>query len=312
MSSHHSTLSPSSFPKLHLCVEFAPDPVSGPAAANGTKLHEMIQNHHEKGHPLTHAGAESAYLRAKSYISDIRGVEMKLQLLDEDLNEVTFGTADMWGYHEGDLVLVDYKSGRLEDPSSYDLQMAVYALMLMDRTGESSCISVIVGIDNPIDHVIGWDYIPTQRLVQGVIDRVNAKAEEPKKNQYCKWCLKRTTCPARIGPALEVISSTEIIPTEMKAMTFSRDWILASPENAARFLKAYKGLQEIVEKDINPAAYIKDTLLVGTPVDGFQLQHRKGAERLDTKAVKKRWAELTNEPIPATIGEETVSLVESK
>ena len=311
MSDHHPTLSPSSFPKLDLCIEFWPDPVSGPAAERGTMLHDQIRRHHEKGVPFSNGGAEAAYLRAKGYISDIRGVEMKMQLLDEDLNEVTFGTADMWGYHEGSLVLVDYKSGRLEDPASYDLQMAVYSLMLMERTGETSCISVIVGIDVERDHIVGWDYLPTQRLVQGVIDRVNAKEEEPKTNQYCKWCAKRNTCPARLSPALEVVSSTELVPADMKAMTFTRDWILASPENAARFLTAYRGLQEVVEKDINPAGFIKDTLLAGTPVEGWRLQHRKGSERLDTKAVKARWAELTDEPIPSSIGEATVSLVEA-
>ena len=305
---HHPTLSPSAFPKLNLCIEYWPNPVVGKAADRGTDLHAQIEKHHTHGTPISNPDAASAYARAKGYISDVRGVEQTLQLIDEDMKEVTFGTADMWGYHEGSLVLVDYKSGTRSDPRSYLEQMAVYALMLMERTGEESCISVIVGIDTGNDHIESWTLENAREIVFGIIDRVQAKMEPANVNQYCKWCAKKSTCPTRLSPAIEVISSTEIVPSEMRAMEFTKEWITASPSNAARFLKAYKRLQEVVE-DIDPSGIVKSALEAGEVVEGFDLQHRKGSSRIDTKAVKEKWATLTDEPIPTTTSEATVSLV---
>jgi hypothetical protein len=312
MSRHHPTLSPSAFPKLNLCVQYWPDPVVGKAADRGSNLHSQIESHHQHGTPITDKGAAGAYARAKRYISDVRGVEQTLQLIDADLKELTFGTADMWGYNEdGTLTLVDYKSGTRSDPRSYMQQMAVYALMLMEQTGEESCFSWIVGIDTGNDHVEVWTLENAREIVYGIIERVQAQDEPAVVNQYCKWCQKRTTCPTRLSPAIEVISSTEIVPTEMRAMAFTKEWITASPSNASRFLKAYKRLQEVVE-DIDPSGIVKSALESGEVLEGWTLQRRKGASRLDTKAVKQRWSELTDEPIPSSIGEDTVSLVEAK
>jgi hypothetical protein len=177
----------------------------------------------------------------------------------------------------------------------------------MEREGQTSAVSVIVGIDSGEDHFTTWDHEKTRQLVDGIIYRVNAKNEQPRENKYCGWCAKRPTCPVWLPDAESALTVMPSMPA-----TLTRDWILASPENAGRFLTAYKRLQAIVEKDMDVAGYVKSTLEAGTPVAGWKLQTRKGAERLDTKAVKARWKELTDEPIPATIGEASVSLVEDK
>jgi len=306
MSNHHPTLSPSSFPKLKQCIHYKANPVAGPAAERGSSLHKQIENHHTKGIPIDDAGASAAYARAKGYISDIRGIETRLAYIGGDLTETTFGTADMWGYHDGKLVLVDYKSGS-QHPSSYVEQMAVYALMLMERVGEEECISIIVGIDSGEDDIFAWSIEKAKKLVDGIIERVQAGTEPPKENSFCSWCARRTTCPQWYEDAKSALTVMPSMPA-----TLTREWILGSPENAGRFLTAYKKLQAIVEKDMDVAGYVKSTLEAGTPVAGWKLQTRKGSERLDTKAVKARWKELTDEPIPATIGEATVSLVEDK
>jgi hypothetical protein len=85
MSRHHPTLSPSAFPKLNLCVQYWPDPVVGKAADRGSNLHAQIESHHAHGTTITDKGAAAAYARATRYISDIRGVEQTLQLIDADL-----------------------------------------------------------------------------------------------------------------------------------------------------------------------------------------------------------------------------------
>lgn len=306
MSDHHPTLSPSSFPKLKECIHYKANPVSGPAAERGTNLHEQIEKHHTHGIPIDEAAAAAAYARAKEYIRDIRGVETRLAYISEDMTETTFGTADMWGYTDGKLVLVDYKSGS-QHPSSYVEQMALYSLMLMERTGENQCLSVIVGIDSGEDDFFTWSIEKTKQCVDAIIDRVQEGTEPPKENKYCNWCVRRSTCPQWYD---EAKSALTVMP-EMPA-TLTREWILESPQNAGRFLTAYKKLQAIVEKDLDVAGFVKSSLESGTPVAGWKLQTRKGSERLDTKAVKARWKELTDEPIPATIGEATVSLVEDK
>jgi len=308
MSAHHATLSPSAFPKLNLCVQYEANPVAGPAAERGTRLHEQLSEFHLKGTPISDAGAREAHDRMSTYVPDIRGIEQKLTLT-VDFKEVTFGTADVWGYDGDTLIICDYKSGRLEEPHSYREQMAAYALMLMEQEGKESCVTVIVGIDREdADHVEGFTLDEAKQVVIGIIERVEAQQEPPRENKYCQWCVKRsTTCSLWVDPAKAALTVMPSMPA-----TLTKDWILASPENAGRFLAAYKKLQAIVEKDMDVAGFVKESILAGTPVQGWKVQSRKGSERLDTKAVKKRWAELTDEPIPATIGEETFSLVEAK
>lgn len=301
--SHHPTLSPSAFPKLNLCIQFFPDPVVGEAAERGTELHQQLQLMHEKGVPCKDEGAVAAYSRVTAYVADIRGCESKLQYYKDGLSETNFGTADIWGYTDGELILCDYKSGRLSDPSSYHEQMAMYALMLMEKTGESSCRSIIIGIDTGKDYETHWDLLPTKALIDGIIDRVVAKAEPPQENQYCTWCVKRTTCPVKVGPAEKAMTLVDNTPVKL-----TKEWITESPANAGTALIMLEAIQDMFEA-LKVKELVKDAITAGAQVKGWSIQTRKGSERVDTKAIKARWSEFTSDPLPVTISAPTVSLV---
>jgi len=301
--SHHPTLSPSAFPKLNLCTLFKADPVVGDAAIRGDGLHKQLQLHHEKGVPISDEGAQSAYERVKAYVTDIRGCESKLQYYKDGLSETNFGTADIWGYTDGQLILCDYKSGRLADPSSYHEQMGMYALMLMESTGETSCRSIIIGIDTGKDYETTFDVLPTKAMIDGIIDRVTAKSEPPRENQYCKWCVKRTTCPAKVAPAERAMTLVENTPVKL-----TKEWITESPANAGTALIMLEAIQDMFES-LKVKELVKDAIVGGTPVAGWSIQTRKGSERVDTKAIKSRWSEFTSDPLPVTISAPTVSLV---
>ena len=306
MSAHHATLSPSAFPKMKECIHYVSNPVSGPAAQRGTLLHKQISDHLLNGSKIEDAGAAAALERAREYIPKIAGVEQRLALMDEDFAEVTFGTADIWGYHDSDLILVDFKSGS-QDPRSYREQMAVYALMLMDREQKDSCISLVVGIDSGEDYSEAWSFEEAEQVVWSIIERVRAGTEAPRENDACTWCYIRENCPVWKKPAEQALA---LLPEE--SIVFTREWILASPENAARFLTAYKKLEAIVEKDLKVSEVVKAALEAGSPVPGWKLQARQGSLSLDTPAVRKAWAALTSDPIPEKVGKPSVSLVQAK
>jgi hypothetical protein len=181
--------------------------------------------------------------------------------------------------------------------------MGMYALMLMEMTGESSCRSIIVGIDTGIDYETHWDLLPTKTLIDGIIDRVVAQAEPPKENRYCKWCHKRTTCPVKVKPAELAMTLVDNTPVKL-----SKEWITESPANAGTALMMLEALQDMFEA-LKVKEIVKDAITGGTPVAGWGIQTRKGSERVDTKAIKARWSEFTSDPLPVTISAPTVSLV---
>lgn len=312
--SHHHH-GPSTLPKLAKCIHFVGKGSGSEAATRGTMLHEQIANRlNFSGSPskAPHADAEAirGVERLHKLIDDIRGVEQTFSLIDDNLNELNFGTIDAWGYdNEGEepvLTIVDFKSGRMASGAgAYTEQLACYALMLMDAEGVESCKVVIIPIDDEETeyHVANFTYHEAADIVMPIFQRLKEGTEEPRENDGCAWCAKREGCPVWVKPAEATLTLVDAMPA-----TLSREWIEASPQNAGIALTAFKKLEAIFD-DLSVKDRIKSALESGEKVDGWKLQAKKGAERLDTKAVKARWVELTDEPIPATIGEDSVSLV---
>jgi hypothetical protein len=63
--------------------------------------------------------------------------------------------------------------------------------------------------------------------------------------------------------------------------------------------------------DRSPEVEAKARLKVGKEVPGWTLIQKKGAVRTDSKALKARWSELTDEPVPTITGEPSVMLKKS-
>jgi len=237
-------------------------------------------------------------------------VEEKFSLLDDDLQELTFGTVDAWGFgYDGEdeiLTVVDFKSGGLiAGPQAYTMQLAAYALMVMEQEEKHECRVAIIPLDDPDTdfHIARFTYDQARDLVMPIFARIKDGKEEPQENDACNWCARRETCSVWLKPAEAALTIVDAIPA-----TITREWIEASPQNAGIALTAFRKLEGIFD-DLGVKDRIKASLESGEVVPGWKLQSRKESERLDTKAIKARWSEFTDEPIPATVGEDTVSLV---
>ena len=330
--SHHATLSPSKLDKLNECLHFEGKPV-GPAAKRGTEIHEKLADAFHRRETPADPLLLRAYNRAKAYIARVDAIEEKVQLLNDQLEQVTFGTADLYGRGENDkLTLVDFKSGS-QPASSYYHQMAAYALMLMDQEDEKECTAVIIPVDDDENEAFAIDFTRegASEVVWPLINRVKAKEENPRENQFCNWCAKRKECPVWTMPAAEAIT-----PVREKLL-FTESDALERPE---QYMDAFKKLEGIFESwGIREA--LKSKLEAGIPVPGWKLQTRKGASSVNdveavlrevverigyAKASKfvsikasemvKAWSAYTSGDLPAGVevieGEGTTALVQDR
>lgn len=317
MSDHHPH-GPSTLPKLAKCVHFLGGKTAGEAASRGTMLHQQIAdalnfNGSPSKAPQVELEAQRGVDRLHKLINALRGVEQQFSLFNEDLEELNYGTVDAWGYSSKEdengekiLTIVDFKSGAMiAGPQAYTEQLACYGLMLMDHEQMDYCEVAIIPIDDPETeyHIASFTRQEAEAIVLPIFERLKDGSQQPQENDGCNWCARRETCAVWVKPAESTLPLVDALPT-----TITREWIEASPQNAGIALSALKKLEGIFD-DLGVKDRIKAALESGEEVPGWKLQRRKGAERLDTKAIKARWSEMTNDPIPATIGEDSVSLV---
>ena len=122
-------------------------------------------------------------------------IERELRLLDDDGQEVTFGTADFFACGE-DLVVVPDLKGCLDykpDDHYYEPQVACYALMGMREYGKQKAYCPIVNIKphKVVDYWLEYDHAAA--IVEAAIRN---KGTQARPCFACKLCGKLTTCPA--------------------------------------------------------------------------------------------------------------------
>jgi hypothetical protein len=343
MSDHHPH-GPSTLPKLAKCVHFLGGKAAGEAAGRGTMLHQQIADTlNFSGSPSKAPHAEPEALRGvdrlHKLISDVQGVEERFSLLDENLEELTFGTVDAWGYAEDDgekvLTVVDFKSGgMISGPQAYTEQLAAYGLMVMDAEDQDRCNVAIIPIDDEENdfHVATFTRQEAEAIVLPIFERLKDGSQQPQENDGCNWCARRESCQVWVKPAETALTVVDALPA-----TISRKWIEASPQNAAMALQAFKKLEAIF-KDIAVSDKVKAAIEAGEEVPGWRLQNRKGSEsvdaeevllkvlkgmgiaklaphlKVDAKGLQKAWADFTTEPFPCVIteGAGTISLVQER
>jgi PD-(D/E)XK nuclease superfamily len=330
MNRHHPTLSPSSLDKKAACLHFTGKPV-GKAANRGTELHEKLADAFNRRETPSDPLLKRAADRARNYIASVQGIEEEVQLLDNDLNQTSFGTVDLWGHsQDGGLVLVDWKSG-VQSPETYFHQMAFYSLALMEQEDADECQAVIVPIDNDEQEAFATSFTreSAAELIYPLIERIKGMEEGPKENQFCNWCAKRKECPVWTLPAAEAIT-----PVREKLL-FTESDALERPE---AYMDAFKKLEGIFESwGIKEA--LKAKLEAGIEVPGWKLQTRKGASsvssveevlmnvlpaigfakgadflKVEVSKMQKAWASFSSNPLPVEIvtGEGTTALVQDK
>ena len=265
MDLHHPTLSPSSFPKLDLCACFAPDQDSDLERKDrGTVRHRYLSALFGKCEKPEIDTAEAQavewfadYIKATATDEEPIDFECTLSLTDDDFNEITFGTPDAAGGPD----LWDLKWFDID----CEAQMAVYALMRMQKTGRKS-INVHVGF---AESRRIQKFTLTEASAGAIVARVLAKAtapdRQPTPSDACGWCAYRLTCSALNNLALSVAAGQGIEiydPTQIKSPLE-----MAKARLAWHFLKAWG---EKVEKESNKMA------AAGHKFPFFKYQHREG------------------------------------
>lgn len=244
---HHRTFAPSSFPKLAKCACFTPEP-GGKIAERGSVRHLAWGDLFRFGgdeparvldrHPtLTideREGLEWAaeYVAATATSEEPLQLEQRISILDDDWNELTFGTLDAAAGPD----LFDLKWADAE----YDEQMICYALGRMQETGRNLInVHILFALQKRVRKFT----VTLERAtdcVTRIIASVKDPARQPTPNDYCGYCANRLTCPAlneraqtvaagREDWGLENYHASQITsPVEMaKALTLARqlkDW----------------------------------------------------------------------------------------
>ena len=170
--------------------------------------------------------------------------------------------------------LIDLKSGQVYD---YTGQMAAYALGLMEVHFEQEWTTHLLFCDQQKVVTQHWTYTSARETVQAILDNIGT---DPKENQYCNWCAKALTCPARVAA-----KDGAIVAVDGLAPTVQDDGFLAllnNPESLGRFLKQCATLEDFRDA---AKAKARELLEAGQQVPGWKLQKPRATEFVDAEYI---------------------------
>jgi hypothetical protein len=170
--------------------------------------------------------------------------------------------------------LVDLKSGQIYD---YSAQMAAYALGLMQENFAQEWTTHLLFCDQREMVTEHWTYERAFDLVAGIINNVGTA---PRENQYCNWCAKSLTCPARVAS-----KDGAIVTVAGLAPTVQDDAFLAllnDPASLGKFLKQCNTLDDFRDA---AKAKARELLEAGEQVPGWRLQKPRVTEFVDAEYI---------------------------
>ena len=264
------SLRPSALPKLALCPCYESDPNPGPAAERGTRMDAVFR----------------ARIDAKPAQTD--------DLTPADLEAVDWAVGALRAMAGGERVVVDEEACRVHVPGfeapgtadaivatkffhadlktgakrNYREQMAAYALGLMDQHFAPSWTAHLLFCDSREVVTHNFTHREAREIVERVVSSYRDEHKQPVLCEYCSWCAKAMSCPARMQLATTAISATG----------FDFAAVLADPERLGRFLTACAVLDDFREKAEEVA---RELLAGGKPVPGWKLSKRATREFVD-------------------------------
>ncbi len=294
-----SALRPSNLPKLAVCPCYESNPVAGPAAERGTLLDtafraELLQtdDRHELEDKLT-SEEVAAVSWAVSMVRAMAGRERVLAREDDcrlqvlDLN----GTAD--AIVPGRLMHFDLKTGLRRN---YREQMAAYALGLMGAHFASEWTCHLLFCDLREIETFRFTYDEAHAVVDEVVRAFHDPRKKPVTCEYCGWCAKAETCPAR----RELVAET--LPVADPGFDFEA--VIADPDRLGQFLKACAVVDDFRERAKKVAI---EQLKTGGEVPGWRLVTRKGNEFVNSETVGQHIEEIGFGPVLSAYGNMTAN-----
>ncbi len=268
------SLRPSLLPKLAVCACYEPNPDAGPQAARGTKLDEIFRrrihgDRSDDGSTLTED--LSAVDWAIHTLKAIAGGR-RIVTADADCKIATqgmTGTVDAWVPELG--LSADLKTGQIRN---YREQMAAYALGFMEAHFLSEWTTHLLFCDQRQLITLRFSYQEAWEIVAAVIAGYNQPEKEPTPCDYCSWCFKAESCPARLQLAASALKQSD--------PEFNFELLLADNAQLGQFLTACATLDDFRER---AEAVAKERLLAGTLIPGWKVSSRKAPEFVVPDAV---------------------------
>ncbi|MEY3481383.1 MAG: hypothetical protein RIQ71_2158 [Verrucomicrobiota bacterium] len=275
------SLRPSALPKLALCPCYESDPNPGPAAERGTRMDGVFR----------------ARIDAKPAPTD--------DLAPADLEAVEWAVAALRAMAGGERLIVDEESCRVHVPGfeapgtadaivptkfshadlktgakrNYREQMAAYALGLMEQHFASTWTAHLLFCDSREVVTHTFTHREAREIVDRVVSSYRSESKQPVLCEYCSWCAKAMSCPARMQLATTAISATG----------FDFAAVLADAERLGKFLTACSVLDDFREKAESVA---RELLTAGKPVPGWKLSKRSAREFVDHVDVGRHMSAL--------------------
>jgi hypothetical protein len=266
----------SSLPKLALCGQYEGAPGTSEAAARGTMLDRVFRDAWTTGEfPRDLSDEDAAAVRwAIDRCISLNGGADRLTT-DEAACKVRTVGMEHEGTADGVAVrgqwLVDLKSGQIYD---YSAQMAAYALGLMQHYFVGYWTTHLLFCDQKQVVSRRWTYQEAHDLVRSVLANVGTP---PRENDYCGWCSKSLTCPARVK------SYTSALATQYDGALEQNDGFLTllnDPDRIGKFLAACQTLDDFRDA---AKAKARELLEAGQSVPGWRLQKPRASEYIEAE-----------------------------
>lgn len=277
-----ATIRHSALDKLDLCPCFESNPISGPAAERGTRMDAayrgLLMGDRQAFLALTEDEQDSVMWAVTTAKELAEGHEI---VADEALLKVTTPHLSHEGTEDSRVnaksLSMDLKSGQ---PRSYHKQQAAYALGNMDRTFAKEWECVLLFCDQREVVHYRYTYEEADAWVKGIVESATDPDRQPCANEYCSWCVKKDTCPARTGPIVETLAVVESQPTAV-SLEALKAGLLADPERLGAFLTTNAIFEDFVDELKTKAKALMKT----TVVPGWKLQEEAGREHFDRIAI---------------------------
>jgi hypothetical protein len=250
MPSKHHEFSPSKMERFALCpgsFQFKPpqDEISSKASEDGTLLHDIMAGDKD----ISVLDGRDDRLDLISVLDDMTADmelftegkpflrEQWIQLIGDDFEVLTAGTADLVQVLDDKVRILDYKTGRVwVAPTS--LQLKVYAACAMQTYSKPVAE---VAISQPraggMKPMMYSDYDALYAEITGVITA--CKAENPvfMAGEHCKYCPGKLTCTARIATQDDAVMALA-----------ERNIALMTPEHIGDMTKKAKMVKKVCEE----------------------------------------------------------------
>lgn len=286
MPDKHHKFGPSGLAHYEMCPRYTKreekDGEAHPVAVEGTMLHAKVELRNvEDLNQDQIRMVENAIAYMDQHTADADSVEQEIMLdicKKEDGSHVSFGTTDLvahW-FDEKRAVSIDWKFG-FHDVShpEINLQVWCYCVGLFEKYEyieeiEAHIYMARYGDGKKHTFTRSEDLERMKLRILTVVDRVEAQAPHSPSTKACLYCGVRGTCPAVAGHALAL---TQEKPYEITKLTSE----IVDPTQMGKVLQAVELLEPWC-KDVRDKA--KEMILAGNPVQGYEVQERKGRSEL--------------------------------